>query len=887
VRPRRQLFDARAGAVARRRLAGHAALTDTAGTVGAVPTTTEEMIMVASVKSHGPLSVTIRAVQTGVTVSITDGVAMYHDVSDASNPFHAPLCIAKVSCAAVSVRADVAQQLTLAALTDIANAGLAVQPAMMGWWTSLTGSNSTPWAQPVEGRRMQESTITLCSDECLSSGERGWNNLEEFYFGPSNGQCEDGGVGYKSGSWGLECPFGSDCTDCGPRVVGCGRYQDKRRIWCEAGWVRMRGMLETRLERIWGEDFNVFYAYGAIVVATDWWQTPDKSMMLPLYASWKWYTPDYPDAFACAIAFQEHDLFASTGLQTAMYGVNKECANEQRNNYMVQAADCIERNFQGECWWEGPRDPGDGVRNMGTDVDKYQCKDAVYRVDSVTSWDATQWRASTNYYFTHVGTGSDPCETELKVRAEMATKQVLQGASCVAHDPYGGDPFPIVGGAPYQGPSIGYHGSVSFNAATFWDGSSEANYDVSQVYGTELPGFEGFGFTDGQGSRSSREKSCPSTFDLGWGYQGQKVFGHMGFPSYPCDKLAYVGGLLTNINLCTDEVRSNYSGVISDQNSQQINALTEAWVRPKNDLFPNSESRGVELLLFFPVEPSEPPLASDVWLWYPAYLGRSKDRPPGRYRKGMTQSEYFALYDQHENCMQEAAQFQAVCDHIEFTRSVWLGSASVTGEPGWECISDLEDYTTTLPWPPPPPPPSTPIALSPLSPPSPSSPAPLCMEDCVFSADGLCDDGGAGSQYSDCEFGTDCFDCGSRSGNPLCMEDCVYPSDGLCDDGGPGSLYSICKFGTDCTDCGSRNAGGGGRQLDEGALTKGASSALDGIGDPKDEDVSDEERRKLEVEEVQVNKDFEEAMAHHQRRHLGHGCANAASGCLVLGPPRR
>ena len=39
--------------------------------------------------------------------------------------------------------------------------------------------------------------------------------------------------------------------------------------------------------RIWGDQYNMVYAYGTIVAATDWWQSPDMSYMLPLFASWK------------------------------------------------------------------------------------------------------------------------------------------------------------------------------------------------------------------------------------------------------------------------------------------------------------------------------------------------------------------------------------------------------------------------------------------------------------------------------------------------------------------------------------------------------------------------------------------------------------------------
>ena len=39
---------------------------------------------------------------------------------------------------------------------------------------------------------------------------------------------------------------------------------------------------------------------------------------------------------------------------------------------------------------------------------------------------------------------------------------------------------------------------------------------------------------------------------------------------------------------------------------------------------------------------------------------------------------------------------------------------------------------------------------------------------------------------------------------PGCINSCIYQQDGICDDGGAGSLYSDCRFGYDCTDCGPR-----------------------------------------------------------------------------------
>lgn len=38
----------------------------------------------------------------------------------------------------------------------------------------------------------------------------------------------------------------------------------------------------------------------------------------------------------------------------------------------------------------------------------------------------------------------------------------------------------------------------------------------------------------------------------------------------------------------------------------------------------------------------------------------------------------------------------------------------------------------------------------------------ICSDSCIFNHDGQCDDGGEGSEYNMCEFGTDCADCGER-----------------------------------------------------------------------------------------------------------------------------
>lgn len=41
-----------------------------------------------------------------------------------------------------------------------------------------------------------------------------------------------------------------------------------------------------------------------------------------------------------------------------------------------------------------------------------------------------------------------------------------------------------------------------------------------------------------------------------------------------------------------------------------------------------------------------------------------------------------------------------------------------------------------------------------------------CSNSCRYQYDGYCDDGGVGSSYSDCAYGTDCSDCGYRTARP-------------------------------------------------------------------------------------------------------------------------
>lgn len=94
--------------------------------------------------------------------------------------------------------------------------------------------------------------------------------------------------------------------------------------------------------------------------------------------------------------------------------------------------------------------------------------------------------------------------------------------------------------------------------------------------------------------------------------------------------------------------------------------------------------------------------------------------------------------------------------------------------------SSLPSPPPSPPSPPPPPPPSPPPpSPSPLPPPSPPPPPPpqppssrVCSNYCRVMTtdgsyqnlhrDGSCDDGGSGSQSSQCALGTDCEDCGER-----------------------------------------------------------------------------------------------------------------------------
>ena len=67
-----------------------------------------------------------------------------------------------------------------------------------------------------------------------------------------------------------------------------------------------------------------------------------------------------------------------------------------------------------------------------------------------------------------------------------------------------------------------------------------------------------------------------------------------------------------------------------------------------------------------------------------------------------------------------------------------------------------------LPPPSPPPPPPQPSPPPPQPSPPPPQPVYLCGNTCTYASDSMCDDGGTGTQYTLCAYGTDCQDCGYR-----------------------------------------------------------------------------------------------------------------------------
>ena len=63
-------------------------------------------------------------------------------------------------------------------------------------------------------------------------------------------------------------------------------------------------------------------------------------------------------------------------------------------------------------------------------------------------------------------------------------------------------------------------------------------------------------------------------------------------------------------------------------------------------------------------------------------------------------------------------------------------------------------------------PPLSPPSLSPVIAAPPLPLHPTCTNTCNYASDSICDDGGLGAAGVDCEYGTDCFDCGPRVSPP-------------------------------------------------------------------------------------------------------------------------
>jgi len=303
------------------------------------------------------------------------------------------------------------------------------------------------------------------------------------------------------------------------------------------------------------------------------------------------------------------------------------------------------------------------------------------------------------------------------------------------------------------------------------------------------------------------------SFDLGWGVT-DAAFSSLSFSA-------------------TDpaEAVQNYDGKIErtwklGNTAVGDRSRVDGWLRARAvRTFAALSSDVDEKVFFFKVKPLEAPLNTDVMLWggqQPA----SMQHLDGRYRAGISRTQYMALLESYMMCLDNAEQFRTTetCEAIQFTRSVWRGSAPVGQVPGWECISDLDDYTTTLPWLPPPYPPSPPPDLS-LSLPPPPSPCP--PEPSPPPTRRQLDEGSLSPMRTSDEM--DKFD----------------------------------KFGAPSLD----------------------SPPLD--TPPTIKAIPEAERRSLDEDDAWLDAAFEAAVRDHKHRQLRHGCANSRSGCRVLPPPRR
>ncbi|MCP4589764.1 MAG: C1 family peptidase [bacterium] len=78
----------------------------------------------------------------------------------------------------------------------------------------------------------------------------------------------------------------------------------------------------------------------------------------------------------------------------------------------------------------------------------------------------------------------------------------------------------------------------------------------------------------------------------------------------------------------------------------------------------------------------------------------------------------------------------------------------------------------------------------------------ICWDYCMFAYDGECDDGGSGSSYAVCDYGSDCFDCGPRDD----AGDDEYGDDYYGDDEYGDDYYGDDEYGDDYYE---DNEGGG------------------------------------------------------------------------------
>ena len=109
---------------------------------------------------------------------------------------------------------------------------------------------------------------------------------------------------------------------------------------------------------------------------------------------------------------------------------------------------------------------------------------------------------------------------------------------------------------------------------------------------------------------------------------------------------------------------------------------------------------------------------------------------------------------------------------MQFTSDTSIGAG------GFSVHYQCDASTTVDPLPPPPP------AVTPPPPPAP----PACdAHPCVH--------GTGGEDYHGCT---------NLGGAPMCFDTCLTHGDGECDDGGLDSEYNVCALGTDCADCGPR-----------------------------------------------------------------------------------